>query len=170
MINPLGCCAVKSCTNLLTALIVLMVESVITSETSVNIYQTRQRNIPEDGHLYTRRQESLKSHHIHTLRYRRFSCIVSLIINKCQTECLVYKSTQPKDTWHVSIFLSCKGFQSSQTLYFRRSTQIMSLSECRYFHCQCFTLPVHVADAEQSMFNYCVFLQYPSCNTVQPCG
>jgi hypothetical protein len=31
-------------------------------ETSVNFYQTTQRNISEDGYLHTRRREYLKSH------------------------------------------------------------------------------------------------------------
>jgi hypothetical protein len=39
----------------------LIVEAVSISETSVN-YQATQRNIPEDRHLHTRRQENLKSH------------------------------------------------------------------------------------------------------------
>jgi len=38
-----------------------MVESVITSETSVSLCKTTWRNIPEDGHLHTR----LKSHSAH---------------------------------------------------------------------------------------------------------
>jgi hypothetical protein len=38
-----------------------MMESVSTSETSVNFYQTTRRNIPEDRHLHTRRRENLKS-------------------------------------------------------------------------------------------------------------
>jgi hypothetical protein len=33
-----------------------------TSETLVNIYQTSQRNIPDDSHLHTRRRENLISH------------------------------------------------------------------------------------------------------------
>jgi ATP/ADP translocase len=41
----------------------LMMEVVITSEKSVNLYQTTQRNIPENSHLHTRRQEKVKSHH-----------------------------------------------------------------------------------------------------------
>jgi hypothetical protein len=36
-----------------------------TSETSANFYHTTWRNIPEDGHLHTRRSENLKSHHNH---------------------------------------------------------------------------------------------------------
>jgi hypothetical protein len=36
-------------------LIALMMEAVSTSETSVIIYQTTRRNIPEDSHLHTRR-------------------------------------------------------------------------------------------------------------------
>jgi hypothetical protein len=42
--------------------IALMMEAVITSETSVNFYQNTRRNNPEDGHLHTRRRENLKSH------------------------------------------------------------------------------------------------------------
>jgi hypothetical protein len=33
-----------------------------TSEKSVNFYQTTRRNTPEDGHLYTRCRENLKTH------------------------------------------------------------------------------------------------------------
>jgi hypothetical protein len=36
-------------------LLALMMEAVRTSETSVNFYETTRRNIPEDGHLQTRR-------------------------------------------------------------------------------------------------------------------
>jgi hypothetical protein len=39
-----------------------MMEAVITSDTSVNIYQITRRNISEDYHLHTRRRENLKSH------------------------------------------------------------------------------------------------------------
>jgi hypothetical protein len=39
----------------------LMMESVSTSETSVNFYQTTRRNIPKDSHLKTRPHENLKS-------------------------------------------------------------------------------------------------------------
>jgi hypothetical protein len=42
-------------------MIALMMEAVIISETSVNFYQTTQRNIPE-GYLHTRRLGNLKSH------------------------------------------------------------------------------------------------------------
>jgi hypothetical protein len=45
------------------SLIALMMEAAITSETSVNFYQTTRRNNPEDSHLYTRRRENLKCHH-----------------------------------------------------------------------------------------------------------
>jgi hypothetical protein len=40
----------------------MMMEEVLTSETSVNFYETARRNIPEDCHLHTRRRENLKSH------------------------------------------------------------------------------------------------------------
>jgi hypothetical protein len=36
-------------------------EAVRTSETSVSIYQTTRRNIPEDSHLHTCRRENLRS-------------------------------------------------------------------------------------------------------------
>jgi hypothetical protein len=39
-----------------------MMEAASTSETSVNIYQTTQRNIPEGSHIHTHRRENLQSH------------------------------------------------------------------------------------------------------------
>jgi hypothetical protein len=38
-----------------------MIEGAITSDTSVNFYQTTRRNNPEDSHFHTRRRENLKS-------------------------------------------------------------------------------------------------------------
>jgi hypothetical protein len=38
-----------------------MMEAASTSETLVNFHQTARRNIPQDGHLHTRRRENLKS-------------------------------------------------------------------------------------------------------------
>jgi hypothetical protein len=67
----LGCCAVSSCRGLPTfrrcllppsSGIVLMMEAASTSETSVNLYRTTQRNNPEDSHLHTCRRENMKSH------------------------------------------------------------------------------------------------------------
>jgi hypothetical protein len=61
----LGCCASKFTDVsevLALSIIVLMMEAASTSETPVNFYQTTQRNIPEDGHLHSRRRENLKSH------------------------------------------------------------------------------------------------------------
>jgi hypothetical protein len=46
----LACCAVQSVRSTITT---LMMETVSTSETSVNFYQTARRNIPEDSHLLT---------------------------------------------------------------------------------------------------------------------
>jgi hypothetical protein len=43
-------------------LIALMMEAVSTYETSVNLYHTTRRNIPENSHLHIRRRENLKSH------------------------------------------------------------------------------------------------------------
>jgi hypothetical protein len=43
-------------------LIVLTMEEVSTSETSVSMYQTTQCNNPEDNHIHSRRRENLKSH------------------------------------------------------------------------------------------------------------
>jgi hypothetical protein len=39
-----------------------MMEAASTSETSVNVYETTQLNIPEDSHLNPRHRENLKSH------------------------------------------------------------------------------------------------------------
>jgi hypothetical protein len=44
------------------SIITLMMEAVSSSETSVNIYQTTQCNIPEESHLHTNHSENLKSH------------------------------------------------------------------------------------------------------------
>jgi hypothetical protein len=44
--------------------IVLLMDSASTSETSVKSYQTTGRNNPEDSHLHTRRRENLKSRSI----------------------------------------------------------------------------------------------------------
>jgi hypothetical protein len=40
----------------------LMMEAVMSSETSVNVYQTTWRNIPEDSRFRTRYHQNLKSH------------------------------------------------------------------------------------------------------------
>jgi hypothetical protein len=37
--------------------------AISSSETSINIYQTSLRNIPEDSDLHTCGRENLKSHH-----------------------------------------------------------------------------------------------------------
>jgi hypothetical protein len=37
---------------------VAMMEAVSTSETSVNFYETTQRNVPEDSHLHNRVREN----------------------------------------------------------------------------------------------------------------
>jgi hypothetical protein len=39
-----------------------MMETTGTPETPVNLYQSTQRNKPEDSHLHTRRRENMKSH------------------------------------------------------------------------------------------------------------
>jgi hypothetical protein len=44
-----------------TAIIALMMEGASTSGTSVNYYQTTERNFPEESHPHTRRRENLKS-------------------------------------------------------------------------------------------------------------
>jgi hypothetical protein len=50
-----------------------MMETETTSATSVNIYQTTRRNIPEDSHHHTRRRENLKSH---SFAFTAFSLIL----------------------------------------------------------------------------------------------
>jgi hypothetical protein len=47
----------------------MMMEAAKTSETSVNFYQTTQRQNPEDTILHTRRRENLKCH----LSYENFA-------------------------------------------------------------------------------------------------
>jgi hypothetical protein len=49
------------------SIIVLMMEAVRTSETSVNFNVTTWRYIPEDSKLHTRHRESLKSHMAETV-------------------------------------------------------------------------------------------------------
>jgi hypothetical protein len=44
------------------SIIALMMETVSTSETSVNFYQTTRRKNPEVSQLHTRRRENLKFH------------------------------------------------------------------------------------------------------------
>jgi hypothetical protein len=46
------------------SLISLIMESLSTSETSVNFYETTRRNIPEDRHFHALRRENPKSHSI----------------------------------------------------------------------------------------------------------
>jgi hypothetical protein len=70
----LGYCSVWSCRNLPMfqtcllppssewSIIMLMMEAVSISETSVNLYQTTWYNIQEDSHLHTHCCENLKSH------------------------------------------------------------------------------------------------------------
>jgi hypothetical protein len=43
-------------------IIAMLIEAASTSETSINVYQTARRNIPEESHLHTRRRENLKYH------------------------------------------------------------------------------------------------------------
>jgi hypothetical protein len=57
--------------SIIRAMIVLMMETEITSETSANFYQTTRRNNPENSHLHIRRSESLESH----LEETTFTCL-----------------------------------------------------------------------------------------------
>jgi hypothetical protein len=43
-------------------IIALLMEAVITCETSVKFYKTARRDILEDRHLHSRRRENLKTH------------------------------------------------------------------------------------------------------------
>jgi hypothetical protein len=42
--------------------VALMMEVVGITETSVNVYQTTERNNPGDSHIHFRRRQNLKSH------------------------------------------------------------------------------------------------------------
>jgi hypothetical protein len=50
--------------SIIRAIITLMKEAGSTPETSVNFYQTTQRNNPEDSHLHMHHRENLKSHRV----------------------------------------------------------------------------------------------------------
>jgi hypothetical protein len=67
-------------------IIALMIEAVSTSETSVNFYQTTQRNIPEDGHFHTERRKNLTSHNV--TNSRSISPCHSVTRLPCDTACL----------------------------------------------------------------------------------
>jgi hypothetical protein len=57
-------------------IIVLMMEAVSTSKTSVNFYDTTRRNIPEDSHLHICRRENLKSHYGNVIHNYFNRCVV----------------------------------------------------------------------------------------------
>jgi hypothetical protein len=60
--------------------IALMMEAVSTFETSVNFYQTTQRNNLEESHLHTHRRENLKSHVKSGRLLEKWRCIISIRI------------------------------------------------------------------------------------------
>jgi hypothetical protein len=51
----LGCCTI----------ITLIMDAARTSETLVNVYQTTQRDLPEDSHLHIHCCENLQFHRLH---------------------------------------------------------------------------------------------------------
>jgi hypothetical protein len=61
-------CSIEQLTSvsevLTASIFTLMMEAVNTSEMSVNLYETTQRNIPEGCDLHTCHHENLKSHFI----------------------------------------------------------------------------------------------------------
>jgi hypothetical protein len=57
-------CSVVGIDRLLRGSVVLTSEAVSTSETSVTIYETTRRSIPEDSHLHTRDHENLIPHRV----------------------------------------------------------------------------------------------------------
>jgi hypothetical protein len=57
----LRCVLWKKFTGVSDMLIALMTEAANTFKTSVNIYQTTQRSIPDDSRLHIHRRENLKS-------------------------------------------------------------------------------------------------------------
>jgi hypothetical protein len=77
-----------------------MMEAVSTSETSVKLYQTTRRNIPEDSHLHTRCLESLKSHHV-AQRRRWLSSGMMEAVSTSETSVNLYQTTRrniPEDS------------------------------------------------------------------------
>jgi hypothetical protein len=101
------------------AIIALMMEAVSTSETSVNIYQTAGRNIPEDSHLHTRRRENLKSHQVVLLRTRqavktykgRRSKVIKFFYNSRQLQAVDVLTRDRIPEPHASTGSPCPAFQ-----------------------------------------------------------
>jgi hypothetical protein len=65
-----------------------MMETISTSETSVNLYQTTLRNILEDSHFHTRRRENLKSQ-IFTVSKGMQTEVMELIVEGVRILCHV---------------------------------------------------------------------------------
>jgi hypothetical protein len=57
------------------SIITLMMEAAVTSEKSVNFYQTTRHNNPEDSHLHIRRSENLKSYLVNIYGEANVRCI-----------------------------------------------------------------------------------------------
>jgi hypothetical protein len=59
-----------------------MMEVISTSETSINLYQTTRRIIPEQGHLHTRHRENLKSNQqsVHLPAVRMFGTCCCIMV------------------------------------------------------------------------------------------
>jgi hypothetical protein len=87
-------------------LIPLMMEAVSTSETSVNLYETTRRNIPEDSHLHTRRHQNLKYQAV-GLDHVIASVVIIIIIYSVYANWPVLVPLAPKFMFLVDPSLLC---------------------------------------------------------------
>jgi hypothetical protein len=109
----LSCCAVQSgCSfqtfqrRLLPPSSVQDRETVNTSETSVNFYQTTLRNNPEHSHLHTHRRENLKSHEEH-------------LVGSSMSVC-----------WSVAFFLGGRQHARPMSLLINNGTEVTVVTHC----------------------------------------
>jgi hypothetical protein len=93
-----------------------MMEAKSISETSVKFYQTTWHNIPEDGHINTRRRENLKSH----LSKNCSTILVSL---------RVYRS-HVTHSWHMSYLSKNKLHWNQKT----KNNVILSVENVHRVH------------------------------------
>jgi hypothetical protein len=77
-----------------------MMEEVNSSETSVSIYLTTRRYIPDDNHLHARRRENLKSHNRCVDEWSK-----RLFLGKVLQSCVVLEILKPPQKFENPPFL-----------------------------------------------------------------
>jgi hypothetical protein len=76
-------------------------ETVSSSKTSVNFYQTTRRNDPEDSHLLTRHRENLKSHNIFDVSQYVLKLFGSSVETETEYFLGSFERITPETYWHV---------------------------------------------------------------------